>query len=314
MKKQIFTLLILIGLVGFSSKLFAQSTPMAPYAGATHTYVVDGLTNGDLVTMGVSNGATTYTNVASGTGTWAAMSQTPAAGTAVTDGTASLEVTWGSASVGVSLWVWIHVVDQSGCETWRSLPVVPVTPVDYVVNFNVLAVTVDDGDISFADLQLLPTGTSLPTSGGTICPVPFGQDLVAGSLTDNSMTDGSTYVYFKVVRTPSASDPLINAAWVFTPNTTINPAVATAEWQIAPAGNTTFSALTAGNQNIAAGVNTIYVRALMPVQTVSEALTFAISNAEDAGGTEVDANTVGENTATLTVSPVPTVGTFGSSF
>jgi len=317
MKKQIFTLLILIGLVGFSSKLFAQSTPVAPYEGATHTYVVDGLTNGDLVWMGVSASATGYDNVATGSTTWASMTQTPAAGGAVTNETASLEVTWGatSADASATFYVWIRIQDNIGCSTYRVLPVTPTERIDYVVDFNVLAVTIDDGDISEGDLDLIDGGTTIPTSG-IMCSVPTGQDYIADDLTDNTMTDGNTYIYFRVNRTPSGTDPLVQSAWQFTPTGSFLPAIASgASWEIAPDGDVAFGPLTSGTeQNIAAGVNSIYIRALIPIQTVAEAVTLQISDGADAGGLETDANGVGANSATLNVSPVPTVGTFGSSF
>jgi hypothetical protein len=39
-------LLIALGFGAFSANVKAQSTPMNPYEGATHTYVVNGLTSG----------------------------------------------------------------------------------------------------------------------------------------------------------------------------------------------------------------------------------------------------------------------------
>ncbi len=301
MKKQIFTLLILIGLVGFSSKLFAQSTPVAPYEGATHTYVVSGLTQNDSYTWGIN----TVGDYTTGGSFYTTSPALPANGTVGAAGTATLNVTWQTDAAAVGYYyIWIQITDELNCSTYRTLRVDPVPAVDYTVNFSVLALLAGDDTTIPASI----TGESGDDDINNICAPYFGEDLLSTSLTDGT-TDGSTYVFFRVTRTST-----VNAAWTFTPNGTDG-----LTWAIstdAAANFTTYTDATA--QNIASGTNVIYIRATVPASTSTQDISLSIDAPEafDAGHTEVDNETEGVNVATLEVLPLPTVDTapFGSSF
>lgn len=298
MKKQIFTLLFMLALVATTSRLFAQSTPVAPYLGATHTYVVGGLTDGDTYTFNVNQSATDFNAAGS-----ASIATFTASSGTVSGGIATQSVKWNT--LGAS-YVWIEIKDVDGCSTYRRLPVTPVNAVSYTVDFNVLA-------LSTGDDKTLPA-TIIGTAGGTsisdVCPGFVGEDWELSSITDATTTDGSTYVYFKVVRTASSA---INAAWFFTPTfagataTTLEISTDASVWTAYT--NTT-------ERSVAAGVNTVYIRATIANTTSLQTVSLSIDSPEayDAGGLQVDAETIGANVASIAIDPLPTVGTFGTSY
>ncbi len=323
MKKQIFTLLILIGLVGFSSKLFAQgSTPVAPYEGATHNYVVNGLTPGDRVTMGISSSATVYTdNVVAAPTSFSSKTQSPSGtlaqlGAGIT--TASLQVIWGAdaGNTPTTFYIWIQIQDSEGCSTYRNLPVTPVnapaTP--YVVDFTVTALNVS-GDATTTAANILAADASDYTVEN-LCPVFEGEDWTLSTPDDATTNDGSSYVYFRVNRHQAAS---IISSWTFTPEvsgTITNLEISTdaANWS-ALTNNAAYSV----TSTVSSVVNVVYVRALITNGTFAQTITLDIDSPDafDAGGLYHDAETAGvgsvSNVASVEVNPLPTVGTFGLS-
>lgn len=307
MKKQIFTLLTMLALVTVTGNVFAQSTPTAPYEGATHTYAVGGLHTGDTYTFGVSTTEGDYTTNGSNY-TINGSNNGSVDGT----GTATLSVTWNNGSAAFAqtgnYYVWISIKEGT-CTTYRALEVNPVPFVDYTVNFNVLAELAGDGSTTLANLQAVTGVVSLPGQ----CPAYEGADRLATNIND-VLTDGSTYAYFSVNRTVTA--PGTDAAWTFTPSST----TASVTWEISLDGlASTWTGMTmAQAQNIASGVNTVYVRAIVTNGATAQTVQLNIGNPPlpaDAGGLAQDATTT-DNVATLEVLPAPAVApaSFGGSF
>lgn len=294
MKKQIFTLLILIGLVGFSSKLFAQGTAIAPWEGSEHTYVVDGIANTSTYTFTVNESNTDPTAT-----TTLATVTSGATGT-VTAGTATATVQFNSGSVGVNLYVWV-VVTTSGCSVPRGLTVVPVAATAYNVNYGILALTTGDNSTTGTAISTEPGATAI-----TDCPTFVGADLIFENLT-GSVSNGSSYVYYKITRS-SATVP--NAQWSIA---VTNSGVSATNWvySLDPefASSTAFAS---GNTISGLTDNVVYLRGTLANSASSQGVILGIASGDDTE-TTVETAAHSANSATLTVTGVPAVGNFGGS-
>jgi hypothetical protein len=302
--KKSFLLIILATLLStISAGVFAQSTNTAvtPMEGSTFTYTVNGLTQGDTYSMGINDVAGDLTHDASPLYAASAVSsQSVPAG-----GVVEFPVTWntGSAAAG-EFYLWIEITDQiDNCSIHRTLVINPIEAVDYNVNFNVLALSLDDGSITPAELAAITGGTSVEAK----CPPIVGEDRVAESLGD-VMDDGYMYAYFKVVRTAS---PDVESQWTFNPSEfSIDGGSATGNWEVSTDG-ASFTAMSAPQQF---NSDLLYVRVQVDNIATDSDRPIVLNigeNTADVGGLETDANTVGANSATIYVSPLPTVGTFG---
>jgi hypothetical protein len=303
MKKQVFTFLIMLSLVAITGKVFGQgSTPMAPYNGATHTYVVNGLTDGDTYSFGINKSSAGFSHEGSvdysATGTLDPVTAT------VSGNTASLEVTWNVGAGSGPYYVWIRIQDSEGCYTYRALPVTPVNaPPAYTVDFTVIAF---DGTGDETTTAGALTGGSYAVAVSDVCPSFIGEDWVLDALNDASTTDGSTYVYFRVNRYSTQA-----SGWNITPATS-----GASTWEVSTDASS-WSTMNA-TQSVASG-NVLYVRATVDNSTSQQVVSFDIQNTgQDAGGIETDANTSGigsdSNSASVTLDPLPEVGTFSDSY
>jgi len=269
---------------------------------ATHTYVVGGLTDGDDYEWGISLGSDDHTTDAGNYTVNGGI--TLGTSYEVSGGSASVSVTWNAGSEAQTYYLFIEITDGLGCSTFRSLLIDPVPYVDYTVNFDVVALLAGDDATAPATIAGETGGTDI----NGFCATYFGEDLLSTSLTDVT-TDGQTYVFFRVTRTST-----VNSGWTFTPNGTDG-----LTWAISTDAAVTFNAYTdATAQNISSGTNIIYLRATVPASTSTQDIALSIDAPEafDAGGVEVDAESVGVNAATLEVLPLPAVATapFGTSF
>jgi hypothetical protein len=301
MKKSLLIFAIFMLLAGFSSKVFAQSfSAVAPMEGITYTYTVDGLTQGDTYSMGIN---TTY-------GTLSHQDNTAAyTATAVTDATVpasgivTFDVLWESGASGTTYYLWIEIEDALGCSTFRALAINPQDAVAYDVNFSVVALEINDG-------STVPTGLAGAETVNEDCPPTVDADQLAEDIGE-AMHDGYFYAYFRVIR--EANPNTVNSSWGFAPAAATVDGVAAGTWAVSVDGGASFSAF-AGSQTIPTGVNEIYVRVQVDnAATASDrSIVLNIGNTTaDSGGLEVDQNTTGVNIATITVDPLPTVGTFG---
>ncbi|HPR31573.1 MAG TPA: hypothetical protein PLK12_05745 [Prolixibacteraceae bacterium] len=310
MKKQIFTFWAMLAMVAISAHVFGQgSTPTVPYEGATHVYTVNGLTDGDEYYFGINNEISVYTHEASADYTIVSGVITPGTPGTVSGSAASLSVTWNVGSGSGPYYVWIYIEDADGCGTYRSLPVTPTdAPADYTVDFTVTALALTGDELTTA--AAITGGDWSDPTVADVCPSFVGEDWIAGSISDNTMTDGNTYVYFRVNRYSTEA-----SGWVFTPEGTV-----ATTWEISTDANTWTEYTNNSAQSVASGTNTVYIRATVANATSAQTVALSIDDPEayDAGGLEVDAETVGigsgVNVASVTLDPLPTVGTFGDSY
>lgn len=305
MKKQIFTLLFMLALVTVTSKVFAQSySAITPMEGVSYTYTVNGLTDGDTYSMGINltNGTLSHQENA-----------TAYSATAITNaivsasGIVTFNVTWNSGASGSTYYLWISIKDAQGCSTFRALAINPQDAVDYAVNFDVVALRINDGTITPGTLSSI---TGQPTLAEN-CPPMVGADQLADDINDATTNDGHFFAYFRVTRT--ANPNTVNSSWSFNPTVTTVDGETAGAWTVSTDGGSTFNAFTAP-QTIPSGVNVIYVRAQIDNAATAADRSIVLNigdNTSDSGGVEVDQNTIGENVATITVDPLPTVGTFG---
>ncbi len=305
MKKQIFTFLIMLSLVAITGKVFGQgSTPMAPYNGATHTYVVNGLTDNDLYVFAINTSSTGFNHAASGDYTVVSGTVDPGAPGTVSGSEASLEVTWNVGTGSGPYYVWIRIQDSEGCYTYRALPVNPVdAPPAYTVDFTVIAF---DGTGDETTTSGTITGGSYEVAVSDVCPSFIGEDWVLDALDDATTTDGSTYVYFRVNRYSTQA-----SGWNITPATS-----GASTWEVSTDASS-WSTMDA-TQSVASG-NVLYVRATVDNSTSQQVVSFDIQNTgQDAGGVATDndspATGSNSNSASVTLDPLPEVGTFGDSY
>ena len=292
-------------LAATTAKVFAQTnTPTSPAEGGTFNYVIGGLTANDTYIWGISTAANDYTTTA---GDYTVSASTPLGAPAqvVAGNSATLTVTWTTGASGDEYWVWIEVIDNAGCSTFRALPVSPVAPLPvYIVDFTVDALSFT-GDEATAPADI--TGGDFDVDAAGTCPTFVNEKWIADDLDDNTMNDGNSYVYFRVTRT-TATGPA--SGW------NITPIVSTASaWEVSTDAST-WTSMNA-TQSVASG-NVLYVRATVPNATTAQVVSFDIAaTGQDAGGVYTDANTVGvgseSNVATKTINALPTVGTFGGS-
>ena len=304
MKKQIFTLLFMLALVTVTSKVFAQSySAITPMEGVSYTYTVNGLTAGDTYSMGINS---TYGTLSHETNASAYTA------TAITDasvsasGIATFDVTWNSDASGSTYYLWISIKDAQGCSTFRALAINPQDAVDYNVNFDVVALDINDGTITPADLNGITGQTTLAET----CPPKVDADQLAVDINDATTNDGHFFAYFRVTRTASNT---VNSSWSFNPTVTTVDGATAGAWTVSTDGGATFNAFTAP-QTIATGVNVLYVRVQIDNAATAADRSIVLNigdTTSDSGGGEVDQNTIGVNVATITVDPLPTVGTFG---
>lgn len=183
MKKLLLSLAICVGLASFVSQVSAQSTAIAPYDGATHTYTFDGIDDGRefefFVTQTPDFSATRIPDF--GTFTTSATGTVAGAGAAVTIQWATDASAVTKYATGVFVFVKIHETTAGTdiCENYKAVKVIPVPNA-----FNIL----------LADEVTSP---SCPTLVNGFNPV------VAPADTYNA---GKTTLTYRVERTGSPND------------------------------------------------------------------------------------------------------------
>lgn len=300
MKKQIFTLLIMLALVAVTGNVFAQSTPTAPYEGAIHTYVVDGIAVGSTYDFYVNQSATfSATNSGLATITSGASGNITAAGQ-----NASVQVSFGTGSAEAGYYyVWINVINND-CSVPRALRVDPVPAVTYTVNYGVLALTTGDATTTGSDItSAVTTALDDGSADQTDCPAFVNADQVYESMSDE-VSNGSSYVYFSITRT---SETVPSAQWSITTTKTNGT-----NWVYSTDPSfASSSSLTPIISNITD--NTIYVRAELANGNSNQTATLTLTGGDDTLVT-VENTTLNAASAVMTVTGVPAVGTFGGSF
>ncbi|MBN1768953.1 MAG: hypothetical protein JXR50_02125 [Prolixibacteraceae bacterium] len=308
--KNLFTITVLLLMLAFSSKTFAQftaGTPMAPSEEQTVTYTLNGMTPGDDFVYGV-NIYTTLEDVdyTSGGDFWEFPSGNT--GEASIEGHASVQIQWLEGASDYTYYVWITITDSDGCNTSRHLLVNPeeATPVDedYPVVFNIIAIgTGDDSGI-------------INSTNGTderACPTFVDADWQFETLTDGTH-DGSSYVYFQIEREAISNGQAVTDSWEIVTALGTGSVTATS-WEYGTALNSSaFQTLSDVNSTITVGNGDIlYLRALVTNGDTDSPLTVNISGGNDTSSEFDNPITYTSESASLTVSPVPSVGDFSLS-
>lgn len=308
--KNLFTITVLLLMLAFSSKTFAQTfagSATAPTEGQTVTYTLNGMTPGDDFVYGV-NIYTTLEDVdyTSGGDYWSFPSVY--SGVASPEGHASVQIEWLEGASDYNYYVWIIITDSDGCTTNRHLLVNPedATPVedDYPVEFNILAIgTGDDSGI-------------INTTNGTdesACPTFVGADWEFETLTDGTH-DGSSYVYFQIEREAILDGEEVVDSWEIVTALGAGSVTAT-KWEYGTVlSSSAFNTLSDINSTITVeNGDILYLRALVTNGDTESPLTVNISGGNDTSSEHDTPITYTSESATLTVSPVPSVGDFSLS-
>ncbi|MDA3815842.1 MAG: hypothetical protein PF486_00570 [Prolixibacteraceae bacterium] len=306
--KNLFTITLMFLFVALAGNVFAQSSsPVTPAEGGTFNYVIGNLTDDDTYIWGIELDADGVCDYVTNAGNYTVTSSPSLGNTGTVSGqSASLTVQWTLGASGQNYYVWIEIIDSDGCSTFRALPVNPIdAPTSYSVDFTVIAMnSTGDENTTAGDI----TGGVYQVNVSGICPSFVGEDWVSDSGIDEATTDGNTYVYFRVNR---YSDPGTTSGWNITPNVS-----GASTWEVA----TDASGWTPMNstQTVTTG-DILYVRATVTNSTTQQAVGFDIgSSGQDAGGVYTDDDSIGvgseSNSASVTLDPLPTVGTFGGSY
>lgn len=188
-------LLIALGFGAFSANVKAQSTPMNPYEGATHTYVVNGLTPGTEYMFYVSSNEDGSAVLDDGSAFEFDFLSTSQGIVPADQNTVSLPIIWNNGASQHMYYLWISLSNPGGCSVKRGLKIVPQPNM-----FDLLS-------------------ENIPFDKTESCPAISDADgFVAMSDHYNA---GTTTLQFKVRREGG------NRGWSFEPFVTINP-----EWNL----------------------------------------------------------------------------------
>lgn len=287
MKKQLFTLVMMIVLAIVAGRVMGQST--APELGSTQTYTVNGLDDNDSWEFLVSSSTENLQDVVSTLdGTYYSFVGSPSG---IAPSVATAQVTWKKAG---NYRVWIKVTDEtSHCANYRF---VSVTVADN--NFNVSVIALGAGDNNTGDI-------SARTEDVNDCPKFINENFENGA----GASIGSTYAYFKVIR---SVNPASTMNWAFTP--TIGGTATVTKWESSKDGLNWDNVTTIGTEFVvsdASGTEDyVYFRATVTNVIASQTVIFNFGSTAVMNGIIADKNTIGSNTATLTLEPLPSIGTF----
>lgn len=300
MKKQLFTFVMMIALVIVTGSAMGQGSNILPEIGSTKTYTVNGLTSGDTYAFIVSSNLEDIQNAASTVPNTEYAFVGASSGPVIATGIVTAQITWKKLG---NYRVWITVTDAAGgCINYLYVPVEVVHN-----NFNVSIIALGTGDERDTDINAKSEVT-------TDCPKFVDENFIHSA--DNN--EGSTYAYFKVTRSVTTAS---------TSNWTLTPAISgTAEdnitkWESSINGANWSQVGTAvadmeGPFVVTDATGTddyVWFRATLTNIPVAAATTLIFdfgTSAQEVSSTISDKNTVGLNTATLTISPLPTIGTF----
>jgi hypothetical protein len=291
MKKQFFTFLMMIALVIVAGKAMAQSTPAAPYAGATENYSVSGLTTGDTYYFIVTANTVTTPDYATISGAPVAdVTIATATSTVPGSGTVATDMTFGSSIAnGTVRRIWFITL-ADGCYNYQYKD---VTIVNYTVVFDALALGDDAG----------AAGESTTTAVEDCSATATDPSSAAAA------NGGTTTLYFKVTRT--ATPNTVEDNWSFTGTITADVLgnITSAKYGSTAAGALAGTDFTLAGQSISvtAGTEVIYV-ALVVDNSIAQdnAISLAVINAQDDSSLKTNA----VNTVTNTLKRLPTTGTF----
>ena len=138
MKRLILLMFVCIGFIGASQSSFAQSTALAPYDGATHTYKFKGIAQDREFQFYLSPAANNI-DASSGESDFGTF-VTSATGTVDASGEAVVQIKWAanasslygaSGTKGTQIYLYVKVYESTGgsgiCENYKAVKIVPVS-------------------------------------------------------------------------------------------------------------------------------------------------------------------------------------------
>lgn len=147
MKKLLLSLVVCLGIVSFASQTMAQSSALAPFDGATHTYTFNGITDGLDYEFYISTnpngiaqaGLITDFGILVGDSNTDGLATNAELGGVVASNSVSVNITWAldaaskygaSGSVQTGVYLFVRVFDDSDatvCENYKAVMITPVT-------------------------------------------------------------------------------------------------------------------------------------------------------------------------------------------
>lgn len=206
-------------ITGFAGKTYAQSTAYAPYDGATHTYTVGGLTNGDTFEFYLSKDPNGINKTSTVSDAGIISTTTNSVGP---DGKATVTIQWASdasSKYGSGLYLFIAVTSSS-CPNYRDVKIMPVA--------NIFAVTLID--VTGQSNPGIATG---PFSNPSCPDIILGQKFQPVVNSGSTPSDGQTMLTFRVDRKNSTN------AWKF--NFSINCSLTSTTYTYSITGKATSS-------------------------------------------------------------------------
>lgn len=297
----------MIALVIVAGKAMAQGS-LAPYANGTtvYTYKWENVTGATSQNFWVTTTAPTMAALPSADQSTSDFTKDAAT---ITAASSTVTITWNSSAAGNTYYVTLVASSTNSCSNFRYVKVLPKDP----VRFEIYAVGVSGASagtgLTFTNNA---TGAAL-----TVCP-PDTRDGADYDETDNTVADGSVYVFYRIDRV----NGLVTNDW--TANVAVTPSLAAsiANTDYTIDNGTTWTPVPAtGNVTNDAGNNSILVRVKIgvPVGENPNALVGAIDPAntyETAGSMQIlDYTTTipGDNSVTFTVNNVPSFGSFSEN-
>lgn len=214
MKRNLFKLMMLVGLVVIANTNFAAGTKYNPSPNETYTYMISGLATGDSVTFKVNQDSTA---AGFSTAHMASFASIDSIGSKIVGdsigGSGTLtnvfaKLTWTCDTGHVNLWIEVITPGASGCSNYRWIDVY----IESTFDISVIALGIDD---------ILDNNTdyygSTTAATGPVCPV-FGDGLTTDTVNFDNTADneGYSYFYFTVKR----ADLTPVGTWDFTFSTT----------------------------------------------------------------------------------------------
>jgi len=321
MKKQIFTLIVMIALVVVAGSAWAQEK-LAPIIGNSYQYEATGLKSGvgDDVYFYVTAAAVTDDPASSSIAKDALSTSDniwwtddPVSITDLAATTAAINITWKTNSNNVPYKLWIVVLDGvSGCSNYRFLP---ITPILFDISIAVVGLGTDALNGDFADIA---TNTLI---GNDDC-IPTNKRIGAEwDATATTPADGSFYLYFRI-KLESPTTP--ESAWKFTPSFPAFENDGTTSVTLTPALTYEYSAdlaswapstgeITVPNTD---ADNTVYIRVIRTLITEREPVTkirgqiASVTYGTYTPSGDADATPANNTAADFTIRPVAQIGGF----
>lgn len=284
MKKQLFTLVMMVALVMTTGSLMAQSTKSAPYVGSTYTYSVSGVTGsayGIYVTANtVTDGSTASANQVANT---VAIVSSNTGNAGYVNQAISANINWLSPG---TYRIWAVVENAEGCTNYIYKD---ITVISQNVEYRVIALGQSSGNLDFTHFgSTILTGECFQKTGATY--------------ENSSAASGTSVVYFKVVRTAPAND-----AWSFTATFSGDANINSIAW-----GTTASPAIptTSGSTiNVTTTNNEAYF-AVTIADATSDKSVILTASSYDESSTTISQTVINDDSAEIRIEGLPSIGTF----